>query len=286
VATSAPIPTSPLGCATLPTMSSSEASISLQGRVVRIASEPRPAPRGGYLFRGLELSADGDNSRIFWMFQEGLAADLYDFPLLCWVGAEVAAYQLHLNNRLDDGSEIYAVTPETDLLLEPYRPVSVTEAVEASACVRSVDVRFRVGPDEPFWMAKGKLIHTLFQHAIQSDSGTDPAFRQAFRSALPEVLSVLPGSDVSVSQASLEQEARSHFRNLIAWMDGCRERFSAVEVETDRISVRWGLKGRADAIFRNPRTRQHRGVEIRQDTAAGASPATPCLSAALRRGIG
>lgn len=233
-------------------MSSSGAPLSIQGRVVRIASEPRVAPRGGYLFRGLELSAEGEYSRIFLMFQEGLARDLYDLPQLCWVGTEVAAYRLAVNNRLDDGSIICSVTPETDIILEPHRPVSVTEAVEAAACVRSVDVRFRVGPDEPFWMAKGRLVHTLFQHAIYDGSDSNAAFRKAFRSALPEVFSVLPGSDVSITDPALEQEARTHFRNLVSWVDERREALSGVEAETDRMSVRYGLKGRADAIFRGP----------------------------------
>ena len=132
-----------------------------QGVVVRIASEPKTALRGGYIFRGLEVSDGSHTDRIFLMFPEFAGEDLYGFPLLCWSGARIAAFNLQLNNRLDDGSVIYTVTSESRLVLEPFRLVSVTEAVEAAGCIRSADLRYRVGSGEPFWMAKGRLIHTL-----------------------------------------------------------------------------------------------------------------------------
>jgi DNA replication ATP-dependent helicase Dna2 len=223
---------------------------SVHGRVVRIAAEPKTAQRGGYLFRGLEVSEEEDNTRIFLIFPIFTGDDLYEFPLLCWPGATVAAFNVVLNNRLEDGSIIYAATPATDVVLEPYRPVSVTEAVDAAFCVRSADVRFRAGPGEPFWMAKGKLIHDLFRALLDADgNSSDRAFSEAFSRALPQVIQILPGSSVSVNIKDFEAEARSHFTFLKAWLDEQEGSFSAAEVECDRISTRWGLKGRADAVF-------------------------------------
>ncbi len=240
-------------CARLRRMPAEENTHSIHGRIVRISSEPKTAPRGGYLFRGLEMSAELENERLFLILPVFAGRDLYDFPLLCWEGARVSAFDVQLNNRLEDGSVIYAATPDCCLLLEPHRPISVTEAVEAAHCIKSADVRFRVGPDEPFWMAKGKLIHTLFDHVVRhgSDSGDD-GFRKAYRKALPSLLEVLPGSGISTPDRVLEEDARTHFRNLREWLESNGHRSAAVELECDRISTRWGLKGRADAIFHQP----------------------------------
>jgi len=222
----------------------------LEGRVVRIASEPRAAAKGGYLFRGLELAGDTDNDRIFIIFPIFTGDDLYEFPLLCWEGARIAAIDLELNNRLDDGSVIYAAAAKTELLLEPYHLVSVTEAVEAASCLRIADVRYRVGPDEPIWMAKGKLIHTLFEHLVENGAEAwNRAFETAFRSALPAFMSALPGSRVVTDERALEDEARNHFENLGWWLEKNWEIFASPQVEVDRMSSRLGLKGRADALF-------------------------------------
>ncbi len=229
----------------------SEKEHSITGKIVRISSEPRTAPKGGYLFRGVELSTDNDSSRVFVIFPDFVRENLYEFPLLCWEGAQVACFGLELNNRLDDGTYIYGVTPNSDLVLEPCRVVSVTEAVEAAACIRSADVRFRVGPEEPFWMAKGKLIHTLFEHLLaRLGEPSERTFQDAFRKALPSLVSVLPGSDIKIHAKSLEAEARTHFSNIKSWLKRNSSSFDHAEVEMDRMSVRWGLKGRADAILR------------------------------------
>ncbi len=243
-------------CATLPRMSSDEKTASVQGSVTRISSEPKTAAKGGYLFRGLELAGETDTERLFLIIPEFAGDDLYCFPLLCWEGCRVAAYGLQLNNRLDDGSVIYTATPQSDFILEPHRPVSVTEAVEAAGCIRSVDVRYRVGPDEPFWMAKGKLVHTLFDRMLlDAESPSDEAFHEAFRKALPALKAVLPGSRIPTDLKSLEKDARVHFDHLRAWLDNTRNLFSSAEVELDRISSRWGLKGRTDAILHHKHRR-------------------------------
>jgi DNA replication ATP-dependent helicase Dna2 len=228
-----------------------EKNCSVFGRIVRIASEPRTAAKGGYLFRGLELASEGDLNRVFLIFPCFLGDDLYEFPLLCWEGAEIAGFNLELNNRLEDGTTIYTVAPESELVLEPRRPVSVTEAVEAAACIHSADVRCRVAPDEPFWMAKGKLIHTLFEHLVgSSGEPSGKVFQEAFRKALPALISVLPGSDINIHPKALEGEARTHFTNIKSWLKRNNNKFDSTEVESDRMSTRWGLKGRADAILR------------------------------------
>ncbi len=186
------------------------------------------------------------------MFPEFAGADLYEFPLLCWVGARIAAFNLQLNNRLDDGSVIYTVTPESHLVLEPFRLVSVTEAVEAATCIRAADLRYRVGPDEPFWMAKGRMVHTLFDHLLHNHGGSGKQiFREAYQEALPALMAVLPGSRVFPDQKEFEEETRIHFNNLKSWLKVEGESFSLVGVEKDRMSTRLGLKGRADAIFYN-----------------------------------
>jgi DNA replication ATP-dependent helicase Dna2 len=237
-------------------MSVDEKTASVQGSVTRISSEPKTATKGGYLFRGLELSGETDAERIFIILPEFSGEDLYAFPLLCWEGCQVAAYGLQLNNRLDNGSVIYTATPESDLILEPHRPVSVTDAVEAAACIRSVDVRYRVGTDEPFWMAKGRLIHTLFDRLLSDmDAPGDHAFHEGFKKALPALKAVLPGSRIPTDLKSLEKDARVHFDNLREWLDNTRNLFSSAEIELDRISSRWGLKGRSDAILHHKHRR-------------------------------
>ncbi|MBM3300404.1 MAG: PD-(D/E)XK nuclease family protein, partial [Deltaproteobacteria bacterium] len=223
---------------------------SVSGVVIRVSTEPKTAPRGGYLFRGLEISGNMGNDRIFVIFPAFLGRDLYEFPLLCWEGAQVAAFDVELNNRLRDGTVIYHATQESEVLLEPHRPVSITDAVQAVECIRSVDVRFRVGSGEPFWMAKGKLVHTLFDHLVH-DRGTSPErmFEEAFRLALTALKEILPGSRVSFTEEQLESQARDHFNNLLSWWAEMRDRTLHTEVEVDRISSRWGLKGRADAVL-------------------------------------
>jgi DNA replication ATP-dependent helicase Dna2 len=224
---------------------------SIQGRVMRVSAEPKTAAKGGYLFRGLEL-VDRTDARVFVIFPVFAGADLYEFPLLCWEGARIAAYDLQFNNELEDGSLIYTATPDSDLILEPHRPISVTEAVDAAACIRSVDCRYRVAPEEPFWMAKGKLIHTLFDHLV-CGAGKHAAhiFREAFSKALPAFVAVLPGSGVTTNARLVEDDARTHFSNLKLWLKKNTAAFSFAEVETDRMSTRLGLKGRADAVFHN-----------------------------------
>jgi DNA replication ATP-dependent helicase Dna2 len=223
----------------------------VQGTVIRVASEPKVAPKGGYLFRGLEIATDVENCRVFILFPEYAGKDIYEFPLLCWEGSSVRGYHLELNNTLKDGSVIYAATPESDLLLEPHRPVSVTEAVEAADCLKSADVRVRTGTGEPFWMAKGRLIHEFLDHLLHScDNWNMNSFPEAYRKALPALKEILPGSTVSVNEKNLKQDAETHFRNLVTWLSDHRESFSTAEIEADRISCRWGIKGRADAILR------------------------------------
>lgn len=224
---------------------------SVCGRIVRISSDPKTAPKGGYLFRGLELSGDPDLGRVFIIFPHFAGDHLYEFPLLCWEGAEIAGFNLELNNLLEDGTTIYTATPDSDLILEPRRPVSVTEAVEAAACIRSADVRFRVGPEEPFWMAKGKLIHTLFEQLLcRGSTPSRKTFGEALRKALPALVSVLPGSSINIQARALEREAQTHFSNIKSWLKRNSNLLESAEVETDRMSARWGLKGRADALFR------------------------------------
>ncbi|MDQ7783172.1 MAG: AAA domain-containing protein [Desulfomonilaceae bacterium] len=222
----------------------------VHGRVVRIAAEPTKAPRGGYLFRGLEIAEEKDKHRTFIMVPEFAGPALYEFPLLCRHAATICGHFLDLNNALDDGTLIYTATPESELLLEPHRPVSVTDAVEAGECLRSVDVRFRTGTGEPFWQAKGRLIHELFDRLVHHGCGDDVRFDEAYQTALPSLKEILPGSAVSVDDRDLEREAEGHFRNLAEWLSDNGKCFAGADVEIDRISSRWGLKGRADAIFR------------------------------------
>ncbi len=185
---------------------------SVCGRITRISSDPKTAAKGGYLFRGLELAGEQDDGRVFIIFPSFVGDELYEFPLLCWAGAEIAGFNLEVNNRLEDGTIIYAATPQSDLILEPLRTVSVTEAVEAAACIWSADVRFRVGPEEPFWMAKGKLIHTFFEYLVSRESHVRNNFQEAYRKAVPALISVLPGSDINIRSKTLEEEARNSFQ--------------------------------------------------------------------------
>mgnify|MGYP005832805035 FL=1 len=231
-------------------MQPSEKTGSVVGVVVRSTKEPRVAARGGYPFRGLELRTSTEDVRTFVLCPELSGDHLYEFPLLCWEGACVAGFDLELNNRLEDGTLIYHCTPNTDLVLEPHRLISVTEAVEAARCIRSADVHLRVGFSEPFWMAKGRLIHTLFDRLIFSSHGVrETIFSDVFYQSLARFREILPGSGISVTDEELEEEARVHFSHLASWLESNRSRFHQAEVEADRYSTRMGLRGRADAVF-------------------------------------
>jgi hypothetical protein len=233
-------------------MQPSRNSKSVFGSVVRSTKEPRTAVKGGYLFRGLELKSVPDGRRTFILCPELAGEDLYQFPVLCWEEAQVGAFNLELNNELDDGTLIYHATPQSALVLEPFRPVTVTEAVESMRCLKAVDVGLRVGLDEPFWMAKGKLIHTLFDHLLHAEGESDVArrtFDKAFRIGLVRFREILPGSGISTTEQDLEKEARAHCSHLEAWLRSIRSRFQSLEVEADRVSTRWGLRGRADAVL-------------------------------------
>jgi DNA replication ATP-dependent helicase Dna2 len=241
-------------------MAATDESLSLRGRVVRVAAQPQKAKRGDYLFRGIELLSTAENGRGFLIIPETMCDfdrdDLCEFPQLCWEGAELAAYGLHLNNRLEDGTTIYTVTLDSELVLEPYRPVSVTEAVEAAACIRLVDVRYRAAPEEFFHMAKGTLIHSLFGHALaRVVAGSDPNFAEAYSKARPALLENLAGSGIQVRDGELKKEARQHFDNLLKWLKGNRRLMDRVSMEEDLISTRLGLKGRVDAVLGEVRQR-------------------------------
>ena len=197
----------------------------------------------------MELAGDTDD-RIFIIFPIFAGDDLYEFPLLCWEGAHIAAFDLELNNRLENGTVIYAAAEKSELVLEPYHLVSVTEAVEAASCLRMADVSTVFAPDEPIFMAKGKLIHTLFEHLVQNGGKEwTRSFTAGFHSALPAFMSTLPGSKVVTDERALESEARGHFENLGSWLERNSKIFASAQAEVDGISSRLGLKGRADALF-------------------------------------
>ena len=209
-------------CGRLPGMPSERKSSSVEGHISRIASEPRQAKQDTYLFRGLEISSNDGQPRVFIIIPDNMSdfgrEDLYTFPLLCWESARIAAHDLHFSNELGDGSLIYNVTPETDLLLEPYRPLSVTEAVEAAMCLHSAELRLRIPPDEHFWMAKGRMIHTLFGSLIRfGTGGKSPDFARAYADARSAIMEALPGSKISTNETDIETEARTHFQHLHKW---------------------------------------------------------------------
>lgn len=246
-----------VGCARFPGMAATDESLTLRGRITRVAAQPQKAKRGAYLFRGIELSSATENGRSFLIIPETMCEfnreDLCEFPQLCWERAELAAYGLQLNNRLEDGAAIYTVTPDSELILEPYRLVSVTEAVEAAACIRLVDVRYRAAPEEFLHMAKGTLIHSLFSHAIScAVAGIEPNFPETYSKARPALLEYLAGSGVQVRDGELKKEARQHFDNLFTWLRGARHLLDRVSVEADSISTRLGMKGRVDALIEAP----------------------------------
>ncbi len=300
------------------------------GLVTRISAEPKQAARGGYLFRGIELAGSGAGRKIFLIFPEFAGEALFEFPLLCWEGAMISAYGLDFNNELQDGSLIFTANQQSDVLIEPYRAVSVTEAVHAARCIKAADLVYRIPSNEPFWMEKGKLIHSLFVALLHNggqitgrpasatnnriglglprtpirgrsasaamagsdgstqirtagdhcgiaatDSGGDAGshdesslletnsdhsstaqvFLDGYRRSFPRLMSSLPGSKISVDDRALEEEARRHFEFLALWLQDNRRPDEHAEIEVDRISTRWGLKGRADCIFEGPGAR-------------------------------
>ena len=105
------------------------------------------------------------------------------------------------------------------MVLEPFRLVSVTDAVEAAGCIRSADLSNRVGSGEPFWMAKGRLIHSLLDCLLYNHAESwDRIFPEAYQEALPALMAVLPGSGIFPDQEAFGDEAGAHFNNLKSWL--------------------------------------------------------------------
>ncbi len=230
--------------------------VSLEGEVSRVSSDPVKARNGAYTFTGIELAGDLCGYRSFIIFPDYCGHDFFEFPKLCWLGAKISAHNLDVNNCLEDGSRIYSVNPDSDIVLEPLRPVSVLEAVESFNCLRSIDLRYRCRNGEPFWMAKGKAIHLLFDHLACNPHHTGKeAFDRTFPSVIGDFIQILPGSSARVNYNDLKNELRRHHKNMASWMSGAFGRSYVADTELDKLSVRYGLKGRADAvIYTNSRT--------------------------------
>lgn len=224
--------------------------VSLAGEVSRVSSEPVKARNGAYTFTGIELAGNLSGHRSFIIFPDYCGHDFFEFPKLCWFGAKISARNLDVNNFLEDGSRIYSVNPDSEIVLEPFRPVSVLEAVESFNCLRSIDLRYRTRNGEPFWMAKGKAIHLLFDHLACNPHHTGKdAFDRTFSSVLGEFIQILPGSSARVNYHDLKHELRRHHQNMASWMSGAFGRSYDADTELDKLSVRYGLKGRADAVI-------------------------------------
>lgn len=232
-------------------MEKRDKNVSLCGEVSRIKSNPTQARNGDYRYSGIELKCDSASARTFIIFPDFSGDDFFEFPMLCWPGARIAANNLSLNNRLDDGSLIYCVCPDSELLLEPFRPVSVVEAVESFKCVKSIDLRYRFRNEEPFWLAKGRAIHSLFDSLVCNPliSGDDLFFESIFGSIAGGFAQALPGSSASITYEDLKDELRKHYNNLSFWVSNRFGKTYNAETELDIVSVRYGLKGRADAVF-------------------------------------
>lgn len=224
--------------------------VTLFGEVSRVKAEPTKARAGDYRYSGIELKADASGGRIFIIFPEYCGADFVEVPKLCWPGARIAAYDISYNNCLEDGSLIYGVNPDSQIVLEPCRPVSVVEAVESFKCLRSIDLRHRFRNEEPFWLAKGKAIHTLFDHLVSNPlAPADILFDLSFSSVVGEFVEVLPGSSTTVTYKDFRNDLKKHHKNMASWIFRRFGKDYEADTELDKISVRYGLKGRADAVF-------------------------------------
>lgn len=231
-------------------MENVEDSFCVHGEVVRLNPKRIPARNGAYHFSAVELKVDLSNDRTFIIFPEYSGLDFFEFPKLCWPGARLSAYGLRLNNRLEDGCVILCVGPKSELVLEPFRPVSVVEAVESFRCLRAIDLKYRLRSEEPFYLAKGKAIHSLFDHLVRNPSNSTKSFFDLpLSSAISAFLEILPGSSTSITYEDLKNEFKRHHKNLAYWISNNFGDDFEVDTEFDKISIRYGLKGRADAVF-------------------------------------
>jgi DNA replication ATP-dependent helicase Dna2 len=228
----------------------------VSGVVSRILLEPRRAKRGGYLFRSLEIVGRGASARSFIniprnLYEQG-RGDLYRFPELCRPGVEICGRGMNLNNTLTDGTRLYVACPSSWLTLEPRRFVNVTEAAQAAICIRRADIAARTPMLEPFWSARGALIHALLSAlVVGACEGREPDFDASFASALRSVSPKLIGSGVSFDERTLRDDVEGHFRRIGSWLRNVGPRFRDVSLELEVRSTLWGLRGRVDALFRN-----------------------------------
>ncbi len=224
--------------------------VALEGEILRLSPDPVKARNGAYTFTGIELAGNLSGYRSFIVFPDYCGQDFFEFPRLCWLGARISAHNLDVNNYLEDGSRIYSVNPDSEIFLEPLRPISVVEAVESFNCLRSIDLRYRCRNGEPFWMAKGKAIHSLFDHLVCNPHhrGKDD-FNRKFSSVIGEFIQILPGSSANVNYHDLRNELTRHHQNMVSWMSGVFGPDYDADTELDKLSVRYGLKGRADAVI-------------------------------------
>ncbi len=223
----------------------------VEGHVSRLAQAPIKAKKGGYLFRGVELAELETNNRVFIMFPEGLGdagrPDLYCAPLTIWENSHVRCLNLQANSALDDGSLIFTASPESQIIIEPHHLVTVTEAIEASQCWEAADLRLRRQQDEPFWMAKGRMVHSMFQSLINGYANSFiPEFDRCYKSTMYDLTSLLLGSSTEFNPSSIESEARTHYRNMRYWIEANVDFSAHISTEKDIASCFWGLKGRLD----------------------------------------
>ena len=224
--------------------------VSLEGEISRVSPDPVQARNGPYTFTGIELTGDSSGCRTFIIFPDYCGRDFFELPRLCWPGARISAHKLDVNNYLEDGSRIYSVNPESEVVLEPLRPVSVVEAVESFNCLKSIDLRYRCRNGEPFWMAKGKAIHSLFDHlACNPDHRGNGTLNKALSEVIAEFMQILPGSSATINYHDLKSELRRHHENMESWMSSRFGPDYDADTELDKLSVRYGLKGRADAVI-------------------------------------
>jgi DNA replication ATP-dependent helicase Dna2 len=228
----------------------------VRGKIVRVAADPQISKQGGYEFRGLEIETGADDGRTFIIIPSSISRagrdDLYELPLLCRIGAEIAAYDLWLNSLLSDGSVVLTVSPESALVIEPKRPVNVTAAAEAAVCLRSYDIRSRTGIDEVYHLAKGRLIHSFLEPLLPNRENPDGSdFEAIFFRALPAFLEAMLGARKNESLHDLRLEAGRHFSHIRRFTESSPQSELEWQTEIDRVSLRWGLRGRADAVGRS-----------------------------------
>ncbi len=223
--------------------STTASSETLRGRVRDI--EPFDHPRRG---PGLRFHL-GPAS--FFVYRDQSPALFAELSLL-WNGAELHLFSPRKIND-SSGRTFWTAGSDTQVVVEPHWPVSVTNVLTARGCPQRVFVDARDPGTFSHHLPFGNLVHQFLEELVADGSLTH---QEALDRCLPALrLDFLAAGVGDAELADLVGDSAEHF----AWLRTITGRgWKGHHAEVTRFSTRYGLEGRTDLVVHDPT----RGLQI------------------------